>query len=125
MRSPDRMPNLAPMTPTLSPQAGRGRSVRAGRESKPGVRVKALLLDLAGVLDGIEGLELDIVKLAADLLDLSQIDVLDDVAGLRIYRNRAARALPRHALHRRNEGVAVGVAAGLLERLVDEMHAVI
>ena len=44
---------------------------------------------------------------------------------VRIDRDRAARAFPGHALHRRDQLVAVGIAAGLLQRLVDEMQAVI
>ena len=51
--------------------------------------------------------------------------LLHDVARLRIDRDRAARAFPRHALHRRDQRVAVGIAAGLLQRLIDQVHAVI
>src|SRR6187402_3380886 len=78
---------------------------------------RPLLLHLQRILDRIEGRELDVVELALHLLDLADVDVLDDVAGLRIDRDRAARALPFHALHRIDQGVAVGLAAGLLERL--------
>ena len=56
---------------------------------------------------------------------LADVDVLHDVAGLRIDRHRAARAFPLHALGSGDQRVAVGLAAGLLERLVDEVHAVI
>src|SRR5262249_14542918 len=59
-----------------------------------------LLLHFQRVFDGIEGRELDIVKLALHLLDLADVDVLDDVARLRIDRDRSARAFPFHALHR-------------------------
>src|SRR5262249_12715129 len=52
------------------------------------------------------------------------IDGLDDVAGLRIDRHRLARALPGHSLGGVDETFAVGLAASLLERLVDEVHAV-
>src|SRR3954462_2491133 len=57
------------------------------------------LLLLQRILDRIEGRELDVVELAPDLLPLADVDVLDDVAGVRIDRDRAARALPFHALH--------------------------
>src|ERR1700742_2424797 len=68
------------------------------------------LLGLAGVLHGLEGLELDIVEFTVLLLDLADVDVLDDVAGLGIDRDRTARALPFHALHGLDQLVAVGVA---------------
>src|SRR5262249_43233747 len=84
-----------------------------------------LLLRLERILDRLEGRELDGPELAVHLLDLAEVDVLHDVAGLRIDRDRPARALPLHALHRADEGVAVGLAAGLLERLLDEVHAVV
>src|SRR5262249_4586639 len=71
-------------------------------------------LCLAGILDGVESLEFDVVELAVNLLDLSDVDVLDDVAGLRIDGNRATRTFPLHPLHRLDQLVAVRVAAGLL-----------
>src|SRR3954470_13583297 len=77
------------------------------------------------VLDVRDRGELDIVELAADLLDLADVDVLDDVAGLRVDRDRSARARPGHALHGRDERVAGGVAVRLLQGLVDEVHAVV
>src|SRR4051812_21352310 len=61
--------------------------------------VVASLLRLAGVLHGLEGLEFDVVKFAVDLLDLADVDVLHDVAGFRIDRDRTARAFPLHPLH--------------------------
>src|SRR5882757_3272192 len=97
------MPGTSPgMTP-------RERSPRPGMTSHA-----ASLLGLAGVLDGVEGLELDIVELAVDLLDLADIDVLHDVAGIRVDRDRAARAFPLHPLHGLDQAIAVGLAAGLL-----------
>src|SRR5262245_38348735 len=97
-----------------------GRAARAA-----GSPICRLLLHLQGVLDRIELRELDVVELAVDLLDLADIDVLDDLAGVRIDRDRPARALPRHALHRADQGVGIGLAAGLLERLIDQVHAVV
>ena len=58
-------------------------------------------------------------------LHLADVDGLDDVAGLGVDRHRPARALPGHALGRLDQGVAAGVAVGLLQRLVDQVHAVI
>src|ERR1039458_6193108 len=83
------------------------------------------LLRLAGVLDGLESLEFDVVEFAVDLFDLADVDVLNDVAGLRIDRDRAARAFPLHPLHGFDKRIAVGLAAGLFQRLVDQVDAVI
>src|SRR6201995_318114 len=96
------------------------RPALAGRCRAFATRTSMSLLGLAGVLHVREGLELDIVELAVLLLDLADVDVLDDVARLRVDRDRAARALPLHALHGLDQLVAVGVAARLLERLVDQ-----
>src|SRR3982074_712986 len=60
------------------------------------------LLRLAGILHRPEGREFDVVEFAVDLLDLADVDVLHDVAGLGINRDRAARALPLHPLHGRD-----------------------
>src|ERR1039457_961492 len=95
----------------------RGRTPRSPRRATS-------LLRLAGVLDGLEGLEFDVVELAVDLLDLADIDVLHDVAGLRIDRDRAARAFPLHPLHGFDERVAVGLAAGLFQGLMNQMNIV-
>src|SRR6185295_18314151 len=56
------------------------------------------LRGLHRVLDVGDGGELDVVEFAADLLDLADVDVLDDVARLGIDRDRPARAFPCHAL---------------------------
>src|SRR3954452_19250733 len=62
---------------------------------RPGMtRFRASLLRLAGILHRLEGREFDVVELAVDLLDLADVDVLHDIAGLRVNRDRAARALP-------------------------------
>ena len=103
--------------------AGRQRATASG---PPRVeRASCYFFDLAGVLDRLEGRELDVVELAVLLLDLADVDVLHDVARLGIDRDRPARALPGHALHGRDQRVAVGLAAGLLEGLVDQVHAVV
>jgi hypothetical protein len=59
----------------------------SNRSQVRGIFCKArvgLLPDLAGVLDGGEGFELDVVKFAVDPLDLTHIDVLHNVARVRI-----------------------------------------
>src|SRR5258705_989707 len=50
------------------------------------------LLRLAGVLDGLEGLELDVVEFAVDLVDLPDVHVLPEVPGFRIDPDLAALA---------------------------------
>src|ERR1700761_8959989 len=72
--------------------------------TRPGMTVSvatgtpsASLLGLAGILDGIELREFDVVKLAVDLLDLADVDVLHDVTRLGVDRDRPARAFPLHA----------------------------
>src|ERR1700716_4152647 len=83
------------------------------------------LLRLASVFHGLESLEFDVVELAVDLFDLADIDVLHDVAGFRIDRDRAARAFPLHPLHRLDQAIAVGLTPGLFQRRIDQLNAVI
>src|SRR6202035_5956716 len=93
---------------------------------RPGMTSQATsLLGLAGVLDGFEGRKFDVVEFAVDLLDLADVDVLHDIAGFRIDRDGAARALPLHPLHGFDQPIAVGLAGGLLQRLVNQVNAVI
>src|SRR5947209_13296890 len=86
----------------------------------------ALLLHplLDGVLDVVDLVDLDVDEAPADLLDAADIYRLDDVAGLRIDGDRAARAFPFHALGGRNERLCVGLTGGLLQGFVDEVHPV-
>src|SRR5438067_5721688 len=105
-------------TVLLVPALALARSAGTTRSSLP---ARAL----ARIFHRLESRELDIVELAVLLLDTADVDVLHDVAGLRIDRDRAARALPRHALHRGDERVAFGRALGLCERRIDHVHAVI
>src|SRR5262249_49963022 len=86
---------------------------------------RALLLHLQRILDVVELGEFRVPQLAVDLLDLANVDRLHDVARVRIDRHHPARAFPFHALHGGDQAVAVGLALGLLQRLVDEVHAVI
>src|SRR3954469_1390775 len=97
--------------------------VRAKQNAAP--RTAASLLGLAGILHRLKSREFDVVQFAVDLLDLADVDVLHDVAGFRIDRDRAARAFPLHALHRLDQRIAVGLSAGLLQSLVDQADAVI
>src|SRR6266571_144055 len=76
------------------------------------------------VLDVLDLVDLDVDQPAADFLDTADINRLDDVASLRIDSDRAARAFPFHALGGRDERLGVGLAAGLLQSFVDEVHAV-
>src|SRR5215472_18910058 len=77
------------------------------------------------ILDVLDLVERDVDELAADLLHPPDIDGLHHVAGIGVDRHRSARAVPLQPLGRRDQGIAVGVAARLLERLVDGMYAVI
>src|SRR5262245_12787780 len=95
------------------------------RKTGEETRDALFLRRLHRVLDVGDGREFDVVEFAAHLIDLADVDVLDDVARLGIDRDRAARALPGHALHGGDELVAVGRAVGLLQRRVDQRHAVI
>src|SRR5881396_3281020 len=76
------------------------------------------------VLDVLDPVDLDVDEAAADLLDTADINRLDDVASLRIDGDRAAWAFPFHALGGRNERLCVGLAGGLLQGFVDEVHPV-
>src|SRR4029077_7431350 len=92
------------------------------RNSLPGLLPSARpgrILDLLALVDR------DIDESAAVLLPPPDINRLYDGARLGIDRHRATRAIPCHALGRRDQGLAVGLAAGPLERLVDGVHAVI
>src|SRR5580698_1904667 len=81
---------------------------------------------LQWVFHRFEGREFDGPRLAVFFfLYLADVDVLDDVAGLWIDRDRAARAFPAHALHRGENGIRIGLAASFLQRLVDQVHTVI
>src|SRR2546421_3791664 len=69
--------------------------------------------------------EFDVVETAAGFLDLADIHRLHHVACFRIDHDRSARAIELHSLHCRDELVAIGRAAGLLQRLIDGGHAVV
>src|ERR1700674_5416399 len=79
----------------------------------------------ARVLDVVGLVELDVPIVAVARLDFSDIHVLHDVARRRIDRHRPPRTGPRHALHRRNDFLAIAIASRLLDRFVDQMHTVV
>src|SRR4051794_12537508 len=117
------------MWPAIAPTAaGSRRAPRrpacTGRRSPSGSR-SSLLARLYWVLDRFEGRELHVSELAVDLLDLPQIDVVNDVARFGIDSERPARAFEAHSLHGPDQQVAVGLACGFPQHLVDEVHAVI
>src|SRR5262245_53428670 len=80
------------------------------------------------VLDVVDLVELDVERAHAGtwagVLDAPDVDRLHDVARLRVDRDRPARALPVHALGRCNEAFPVGLAGGLPQSLIDQVHAV-
>src|SRR4051794_12101048 len=76
-----------------------------------------LLLSLHWVFHGIELLEFRVVELPVHPLDLADVDRLHDVARLGVDGDLPARAFPGHALHGGQQRIAIGLAAGLLERL--------
>src|SRR3954451_17469945 len=100
------------------------RSARAQQFTPPLAREKtarhslprSLLSELSAatrprrILDLVDLVERDIDELAADLLHPPDIDRLHDVSRLGIDRHLAARAIPRHALGRGDQGLAVGLA---------------
>src|SRR6266508_3537398 len=97
-------------------------------KDNPGSRAPSISLFLHPlldrVLDVLDLVDLDVEQPAADLLDAADVDRLDDVARFRIDRDRAARAFPLHALGGGDKPLGVGLAAGLLQGFVDEVHAV-
>src|SRR4051812_17200640 len=107
--------------PGISGSAVRNCAPEVRADARPGLTPKTTsLLGLAGILHRLEGREFDVIEFAVDLLDLADVDVLHDVAGFRIDRDRAARAFPLHALHRLDQRIAIGLAAGLLQGFVDQ-----
>src|SRR5579864_3703641 len=101
---------MAGLDPAIDVLCAAGKTWMPG--ARPGTtsklrRQRASLLHLARILHVLEGLELDIVELAIDLLDLADVDILHDVAGLGVDRDGPARAFPCHPLHGLDQLVAV------------------
>src|SRR5215472_19170277 len=78
------------LRPPLSRTGCRTHDRRAGPEPRAPAAL-GLLLHFQRIFDGLEGLELDVVKLPLHLLELADVDVLDDVARLRVNRDLPAR----------------------------------
>src|SRR6266704_5737528 len=97
-------------------------------KDNPGSRAPSIALFLHPLLDRVLDVralvDLAVEQPAADLLDAADVDRLDDVARFRIDSDRAARAFPFHALGGGDERLGVGLAAGILQGFVDEVHAV-
>src|SRR5689334_686096 len=88
----------------------------AGLRVKPAMTVVSLAF--ARVLHVLDHVELDVPQLPVLLLDLAQVDVLHDVAGLCVDVHGAARTFEDLAFHPADEGFAAALAAGLLQRLI-------
>src|SRR6516225_5067734 len=80
---------------------------------------------LHGILHVLEFGNFHVADLAIHLLHPADINGVDDVPRLRIDRDRAARAFPAHALYGADQAVAVHLSPGLLQRLVNDVHAVV
>src|ERR1700691_1675948 len=77
------------------------------------------------ILDVRESLELDIGQLAVPLLDAADINVLDDIVGVGVDRERAPRAARRLVgRENRHRLVAVELTAGFLDDVEHHRHAV-
>src|SRR5258708_18893653 len=78
-------PSFRGSAPALNPESfATNFEIPGSRSARPGLTTASSLLRLAGVLDGLKGLEFDVVEFAFDLLDLADVDVLHDVAGVLI-----------------------------------------
>src|SRR6516164_8023691 len=80
---------------------------------------------LNGILHVLDFVKLDIDNVVADLLDFADINSLHDIARFGIDPDHAPRAFPFHALYGGNQSIAVGITLCFLQRLIDEMHAVV
>ena len=74
------------------------------------------------ILHVIDFVDLRVLGFAVHFLNSADIDGLHDVAGIGVDRYLAAR-LSISYLWRQQSKIAVGLAAGLFQRLVDQMHA--
>src|SRR5712692_1935457 len=74
---------------------------------------------LSRVLDVGKFLELDVIESAVHFPDLSDVNRLYDVAGLRVDHDRAARTHKLHALQRSQQFFRVDRSLGLFQRFCD------
>src|SRR5690349_179397 len=79
---------------------------------------------LAGILDVLELVELDVPELVSALLDPPHVDGLHDVAGVGVDPDGTARALRLPALHDGHRLVGVDLTVQLFHDVVDERHAI-
>src|SRR5712691_4601020 len=97
-------------------------------KDNPGSRAPSVALFLHPlldrVLDVLDLADFDVGEAPADLLDAADVDRLDDVARLRIDRDRAAGAFPFHALSGGDKLLGVGLAAVFLQGFVYEVQPV-
>src|SRR5262245_31580772 len=110
--------------PTGAPRNGEDRKGSSTNEQKPLAAISVLHARLHRILDVRNLLDLDVAQFALDLLDAPDIDRLDDVARVGIDTDLPARALPGEPLGGGDQGLSVGLAAGLLQGLVDQVHPV-
>src|SRR5690348_9011186 len=112
---------------THGPRRDRRRIARRRRPPSRSVRdlFRRCVHFLPRILDHREGFEFDVGELAVDLLDPADIDILNDVAGQRIDHERSTWAVGGlvvlEDLHRL---IAVELAVGLLDEVIDHRHAV-
>src|SRR6185312_2446376 len=93
--------------------------------AEAGGAARISVLRLARILDRLERVEFHVLQHAVHAFDLADVDVLGDVARLRIDFHRTTRAHPFHAFHRGHERITLGIALGFLQRLVDQAHAIV
>src|SRR5271167_3992530 len=101
------------MGPSL-PRPGRGACWKMGRASRPASKCRWRSPLLPGVLHVLDLVELGVDQLAIHALDLAEIDCLDDIAGIGVDHDRAARAVDLEALEGLHRLVAIDLALELL-----------
>src|SRR5690348_1210737 len=108
-----------PMKPAFMLSPRRARQPYRPRLFLLGVELFPRILDLRN------GCEFDIREVTADAFDAADIDILDDVAGLRIDRDRPARAVGIFpGLENGHRLIDVEFALGLLDHGIGRSHRV-
>src|SRR5690242_18181459 len=79
------------LMPTIEPPRG-------AREGVAKARLTPATLLFGRIFHVLNLVDLDVLHLAVGLFHLPDIDILHDVTGVRIDRNRSARTFPFHAL---------------------------
>src|SRR6202034_976792 len=77
------------------------------------------------VLDVLDFGNLYVAYLTIHLLDSANVNSIDDVASVRIDRNRTTRTFPFQSLHRTDETFAVGLPIRFFQGLVNYVHSVV